>query len=254
MSGSARGWLLRVLKVPTAPSVPYGARDVQVFRASPNYYRYKIAIWILGQIGALAGLIGGLVFLSQLNFGNRYAMLAIGGLEALCWIGYLLQLPFSYLLVRLDFEMRWYILAERSLRIREGIVSLREKTITFANVQQISIRQNPLQRVLGIADIQVRTAGGGSAPEGKGKHMGESMHEAWFRGVDNAATIRDAIRDRVRSHRDAGLGDPDDTTSRAATIAQPLTGAIAAARLLHHEVRQLRLGLVAAPPSDAGTT
>ncbi len=255
MIGSARSWLLRALKVPDEPSPPAGARDVQVFRASPNYFRYKIAIWFIGQIGALAGLVAGLVFLSQFDFGNRVASFAVGGLEVLGWTIYLVQLPFSYLLVRLDFEMRWYILADRALRIREGIVSLHEKTITFANVQQISIRQNPLQRLLGIADIQVRTAGGGASAEGKGKKIGESMHEAWFRGVANPAPIRDAIRDRVRTHRDAGLGDPDDGAAYGSAPQLSLAPALSAARQLHQEVCQLRMVLAAAPngasPSDS---
>ena len=75
--------------------------------------------------------------------------------------------------------------------------------MTFANIQQISIRQNPVQRLLGIADVQVRTAGGGSSGGGSGHEMGESMHEAFFRGVDNAEEIRSAIASAVfleRSH------------------------------------------------------
>jgi len=149
--------------------------------------------------------------------------------------------------------MRWYVLSDRSLRIREGIVSLREKTMTFANIQQIAVRQNPLQRLLGIADVQVKTAGGGgSGSESHGSGLGESMHEAWFRGVDNADAIRGAIRERVKRHRDAGLGDPDDVS-----VARPdsLGEAVEAARDLQLEVRALRHRLSSSPdlrlsPSD----
>jgi len=233
-----RDWLLRVLRVPTQPCIPDGARQVEVFRASPNYFRYQLALWILAQIGALIGLGFGLLFLAQLDFDSRYARLVVTGLEAIAWAGYLVQLPFSYLVLRLDFEMRWYILSDRSLRIREGIVSLREKTMTFANIQQIAVRQNPLQRLLGIADVQVKTAGGGgSGSESHGSGLGESMHEAWFRGVDNADAIRGAIRERVKRHRDAGLGDPDDVS---VTRPDSLGEAVAAARDLHLEVRALR--------------
>jgi hypothetical protein len=89
-------------------------------------------------------------------------------------------------------------------------------TMTFANIQQISIRQGPLQRILGIADLEVRTAGGGSNDTaghraGNGG-TGNSMHLGYFRGVTNAPEIRDLMLDRLQQWRDTGLGDPDDTS------------------------------------------
>jgi len=80
-----RDWLLRVLRVPTQPCIPDGARQVEVFRASPNYFRYQLALWILAQIGALIGLGFGLLFLAQLDFDSRYARLVVTGLEAIAW-------------------------------------------------------------------------------------------------------------------------------------------------------------------------
>lgn len=58
----------------------------------------------------------------------------------------------------------------------------------------IFIRQNPL----GIAHVQVTTAGGGAGQAGQHGHVGESMHEACFRGVDNGEEIRGVIRECVR--------------------------------------------------------
>lgn len=245
-------WVLRLLRVPPRPSIPVGAGEIRVFRAAPAFFRYRVALWVVGQAGALVGLAGGLVgiaaFASRVDVGWVRALLIAG--EALAWAGYLIQIPLSLGAVMLDFEMRWYILSDRSLRIREGIWQVQEKTMTFANIQQISIRQNPLQRLLGISDVEVRTAGGG---EGKGKNQhdgGEGLHEAYFRGVDNAEEIRTAIQERVRHHRDAGLGDPDD----AVALARPHAAApeatylrdddaVAAARLLHTELRALHQAL-----------
>ena len=45
---------------------------------------------------------------------------------------------FALALVRLDFEKRWYLVTDRSLRVREGVVNVREMTIMFANIQNIS--------------------------------------------------------------------------------------------------------------------
>jgi uncharacterized membrane protein YdbT with pleckstrin-like domain len=117
---------------------------------------------------------------------------------------------FSLALVRLDFEKRWYLVTDRSLRIRDGIVNVREMTITFANIQNISISQGPLQRAIGIADLRVDTAGGSSAARHRQKGMPQSLHTAWFRGVDNANAIRELIQKRLRELKDSGLGDRDE--------------------------------------------
>jgi membrane protein YdbS with pleckstrin-like domain len=226
--------------VPPEPSVPGGARDVVVFRAAPNYYRYKLTLWVLVQLGALAGLVVGTFFAARVfnSFSFSGADFLFRLIEFLAWAGFLVQLVFGFALLRLDFEMRWYVVSDRSLRIREGILSLQEKTLTYANIQNISIRQNPLQRILGLSDVQVKTAGGGGAgADSKSSSGGEATHEAWFRGVDNAEAIRSIIRARVRLHRDSGLGDLDEP--------EPLPpdsefSALTAARELRDEVRSLR--------------
>lgn len=248
MLETLRAIVLRVLRVPPEPAVPHGGHLIRVFRAAPNYYRYRLMVWALAQLSALAGLIGGLFFIANLQrtVDQPAIVLLLHAVEALAWAGYIVQLPMSLAALRLDFDMRWYILMDRSLRIREGIFSIQEKTMTFANIQQISIRRNPLQRLLGLADVQVRTAGGGGSSGGGGPygggHVGEGMHEAFFRGVDNPEEIRTAIRERVRLHRDSGLGDPDETpTLPAAPAAAVAPGdVLEAARALRDEVRRWR--------------
>lgn len=265
MAEPFRAAVLRLFRVPPEPTPPAGdPARVRVFRAAPNFFRYLLVRWLLGQAGALLGLLGGLAFLRTAPrwIDQPYVLTILTVVEGLAWLGYLIQLPFSFALLRLDFDLRWYILSDRSLRIREGILSVREKTMTFANIQNLSIRQGPLQRLLGISDVEVRTAGGGSSEAHGGKKPGEEgMHVAYFRGVNNAEEIRDTIRERVRLHRDAGLGDPDDEASaivepRADTDAAVLAGAggaaaVAAARELLLEVRALgeRAGPLLAPRS-----
>lgn len=237
---------LRFLRVPAEPHPPEGGRVIRVFRAAPAYYRYRLALWGLKQLSALLGLIGGLVFIATVldEVTEPRVVWVVGAIEVGAWALFLLQLPVGLAVVRLDFEMRWYILSDRSLRIREGILEVREKTMTFANIQQVSIRQNPLQRMLGLADVEVRTAGGGAGGKGKEGQVGESMHEAYFRGVDNAAEIRTAILERVRRHRDAGLGDPDEP---ALPPDVPEPEALLAARELLREARELRRALAPIP-------
>jgi len=250
MLEAVKGWLLRLLRVPAQPRAPRGGRIVRIFRAAPAYFRYRLALWSLHQLGALLGLLGSLVFITYVSgeIGPPVADFLLRAAEAVAWITFLAQLPFSFAVLRLDFEMRWYILSDRSLRIREGVMSVREKTITFANIQNISIRQNPLQRLLRLADVRVATAGGGSSGGAQGHGgVGESMHEAYFRGVANAEEIRNVIAERVRLHRDAGLGDPDEPEPIAHAADSDV---LAAAVELRDEVRGLRRVLVPARASS----
>lgn len=257
MTASWKSRLLRLLRVPPEPAWATPSTNVRVFRAAPAYFRYRLLRWALKQLGAVVGLVFGFLlaggFIGWIDDPRVRLIIVIA--EVVAWTAFLIQIPISYAVLKLDFEMRWYLLSDRSLRIREGVLRLREKTMTFANIQQITIRQNPLQRLLGIADVKVRTAGGGSG--GRDGHFGESMHEAHFRGVDDADAIRHAIRERVRLYRDSGLGDTDES-HRAVVPARPAAEpVVAAARELSEEIRELSAALAtAAPPSadrSAGT-
>jgi membrane protein YdbS with pleckstrin-like domain len=238
-------WLLGVLRVPPEPRPPSSDQHVlRVFRAAPNFWRYKLLLWVLAQCGALAGLFFGFGFADVIagRIPHTIATL-IYALEYLAWLTFIVQLPFSFALLKLDFDMRWYILTDRSMHLREGTLHMTEKTITYANVQNISIRQNPLQRILGIADVNVRTAGGGESVPGAEPGAG-SMHEARFHGVDNAVEIRDAIRERVRLYKDSGLGDHDDVALPLARTTS--ADAVMAARDVLAEVHALRCALTRA--------
>ena len=125
--------------------------------------------------------------------------------------------------------------------VREGLVSVREMTLTFGNVQNVSVCQGPLQRLLGLADVVVETAGGGGGSRSEHGHdAGPSLHEGFLRGVDNAEAVRDAILERLRRLKDAGLGDPEDPAVEA-----PHVEDVAAAREVLQEVRALRRAMSA---------
>ncbi|MDA8018710.1 MAG: PH domain-containing protein [Thermoanaerobaculia bacterium] len=211
-----KGTLLRALKVPPEPDPPAGHEGtLRTFRAAPSYFRYKLALWAIAQFFSLIVLfflvVGFLATSTERADGLAGCFLTVilgGGILLV-----LFQLLVSFLGVRLDYEMRWYLVTDQSLRIREGIFHVREMTMTFANIQNISISQGPLQRLLGVADLEVKSAGGGGGG-GPGKNPQQagtfSMHTGYFRGVDNAEELRDLMRERMRKAKGAGLGDPDD--------------------------------------------
>lgn len=157
---------------------------------------------------------------------------------------YLIQLPLTYAVRRLDYEMRWYMVTDRSMRLRHGVWKITETTMSFANVQQVTVTQGPLQRLLGLANVKVQSAGGGGGKEEyhEYQHHGEDMHVGLFQSVTNATEIRDLILERLRLFRATGLGDPDEARPSAAAprVDAAAHDTLAAARELLAEARALR--------------
>ena len=183
---------------------------------------------------------------------SLFALLWI--LKVIGLIVYVGQLLVTYATLRLDYEMRWHIVTDRSLRIRTGLWKVQEMTMSFANLQQVMLSQGPLQRLLGIADVRVQSAGGGGASEDHHHGHGASMHTGIFHGVDNATEVRDLVLARLRHFRETGLGDPDEmrhapsvtagTLPRALTVGAADADVVVAAREVLAEARQLRASLV----------
>ncbi len=238
--------LLPLLRIPAEPSPPTGDRgSLRVFRAAPRYLHYRIAVWSLAQPMALGSTLIGVWlfqrFVVSHTGGALAVILILAEVSAVALV--LAQMVLTLALLRLDYELRWYMVTDRSIRIREGAWRVREMTLSLANIQNISVTRGPLQRLLGIADVKVMTAGGGGGGDGEphGKGEGVSMHTGHFRGVDNASEIRDVVRERLRRYRDAGLGDPDDGGSAARMTAGSLdVAALDAAGEIRREARALR--------------
>ena len=110
--------------------------------------------------------------------------------------------------------------------------------MTFANIQGIRLNANPIERLLGLANVEVRSAGGGdSTAQGEPS----SGHVGKFAGVDNAEAIRDFLVERLRVYRDSGLGE------KTVEAREPLS--LSAAREVLQEMRALRNSLASGPRS-----
>lgn len=126
----------------------------------------------------------------------------------------------AYVAIHLRYDTTWYVMNSRSLRIRRGIWSIRETTVTFENVQNVDMQQGPVQRYFGIGSLVVHTAGGGGAAHGK-QAAPIGAHIAVIEGIGNTREIRDQIMQCAAASRSAGLGDearPHTHDHRATTM------------------------------------
>src|SRR5215207_8842307 len=64
---------------------------------------------------------------------------------------------------------RWattrYSLAGQTVRLRTGVLSVKEVEIPFSRVQALDVQQGPIQRLFGVHRVDVQTGGGGAGGE-----------------------------------------------------------------------------------------
>ena len=114
----------------------------------------------------------------------------------------------AYIAIHLRYNTTWYVLSDRSMRLRRGIWSIHETTITFENIQNVHVSQGPLQRWFGFSNLVVSTAGGGGSTQ-QGQTAG--LHVGILEGIDRATELREMIL--ARSQLSAGLGDEGQQAS-----------------------------------------
>ena len=182
---------------PTLPVGPDGHRES--FKPAGSFLSYlKLWYWVV---------------VIPVSLGAGAAWIALTA--AKWWLGLLLLPPVlvvvlvlvaaGYIGLYLRYDTTWYVITERSLRIRRGAWIIHETTITFENVQNVKVQRGPIQRLFGIESVVVETAGG-SAPDSKGGVSNRGVVE----GLADAARIRDLVLARMRCSQGAGLGDEAD--------------------------------------------
>ena len=206
----------------------------------------------IGQVFALVGFVGSAIGLGFVEFFEDHAAGAAlwfrftETLAPLLIVLFVVQFVTSFSVLRLPPPPRWYMVSDRALRIRYGIYSVREQTMTVVNIQNMAVKRGPLQRLFGIADLEIRTASGGGSDDDDE----DSLNRGLLQGLDNADELRNLLLASLRQSRDAGLGDPDDqpavpAVSTASTEAHPPPGVeeasvLAAATDLLAECQALR--------------
>lgn len=200
--GVVTGLFLVPREPPLLPMVGGSRAGGEVLRLKPGaaYLRYrKFWFWIGLSCVDIALLIFWLVI------GWRFPIVGIAIAVPML---ILIVVPdvIAYVAIHLGYDTTWYVITDRSMRLRSGVWTMHEITLTFENVQNVEIHQGPVERHFGIATLRVETAGGGVAqtqhgPVSVGNNVGLLV------GMENAAEVREWVMKRVRASRGAGLGD-----------------------------------------------
>lgn len=199
--GGVWALLSGLFRVPReAPRLPsQSGEEPRAFRPCEGWLRYrKIVFWALCAVIDVA-----LFVVWAAVFAERPA---VGLWLALPWaVVMIVPDVLAYVAIHLGYDTTWYIVSDRSMRLRRGIWVIHETTITFENVQNVKVTQGPIQRALGFSDVVVETAGGGGGgPHG---HGAAGAHVGVLQGIEDAAAMREMILERVRASRGAGVGD-----------------------------------------------
>lgn len=226
MSGhvdAAAAWIYRgvwasvvaLFRVPAhPPTLPAAGEPVRSIRPAAGYLQYlKFLFWLALIPGDVLPILGWIAITA--------AAPVVGAVLAAPFLA-LIVLPdvIAYVGIHLRYDTTWYVLTDRSLRIRRGVLDIHETTISFENVQNVEVRQGPLQRYFGIADVLVTTAGGGVASHGKhGQTSSLGAHVGLLQGLDDADAVRNQILACVERTRAGGLGDEAPADTRRAIAA-----------------------------------
>jgi membrane protein YdbS with pleckstrin-like domain len=191
------GMLTKFFLVPEQPpNLPaFDQEHVEYHRPAPSFLAYKkFQFWIVCVILD--------IFFIAVWIAFSVALPIWGLITAPLWLA-LIVLPdiIAYIAIHLAYDTTWYVLSDRSMRVRRGVWTIHETTITFENVQNVNIVQGPMQRWFGFANLSVSTAGGGSTSEAS--TMG--AHSGWLEGITNAPELRQRILEKAQHN--AGLGD-----------------------------------------------
>jgi len=196
------GFLVPLLRVPQEPpDLPSGDRDqLEVFHPSPGFLKYlKLWFWIVVIVVDLALLVAWVATL---------VVNIVLGLALLPVFVVVMFVPdvIAFIAIHLRYDTTWYAMTDRAIRIRRGVWTIRETTISFENIQNVKVSQGPVQRAFGISNVALETAGSGGGQQSG--HGGSSItNKGVIEGVSDAKRLRDVILARVRQSKSAGLGD-----------------------------------------------
>lgn len=203
------------------PHLPEGSSLVRSLKPSEQWLAYRYLQTLFGflyQFVAVGIAVVGMV----VKMGNWGLLIALGLFAVEAFL-----IGFALVTTRVDFELRHYLVGDRSLRVVQGAWKREEVTLSYANVQNIEVNQGPLERFFGFKSLTISTAGADTTPGAENSHLVTMV------GLQDADELRLLILGMLKQHRDSGLGEPH---------AQPaISSGLSLARL--HEIKAAALSL-----------
>jgi putative membrane protein len=189
---------------PAASSYPRRLHPAEIVLAALENLREILIAAVVGLL--VGGGAGGMPPLAG-------AMLALGGVAVAAAIGY----------------VRWrhttYAVAGEALHFRHGVISPDETSVPLGRIQAIDATQGPVQRLFGVEELHVQTAGGGA----EGEIVLRAVSDAAASELRAAAGLPDPVAQDLPEWR-LGLGALLVTavTAPQLGVILPLVGAFAA--------------------------
>jgi len=205
----------------TPPRLPEGTALVRHLKPSERWLSYRYLATLLGLGYQFALMVAGAVALFVQ--GNDWAV----ALGLLLLIVEAFAVGLALVTTRVDFELRDYLVGDRSLRVAQGVMKREEVTLSYANIQNLEVTQGPIERIFGFKTLTISTAGADAAPGQSNSHLVTMV------GLPDADALRELILNMLKQHRDSGLGDHH--------VAPPPAAGIDPARL--EQVRAAALAL-----------
>lgn len=194
--------VLKLLKIDfTPPHLPEGSSLVRSLKPTDKWLAYRYVRTLFGflQPFIFTGLAVFPALVKMKGWAIAIALLAV--------VAELISIAFALVTARVDFELRHYLVGDRSLRVAQGAWTREEVTLSYANVQNIEVTQGPLERMFGFKSLTISTAGADTTPGAENSHLVTLV------GLDQADEVRQLILGMLKHQRDSGLGEPASTAA-----------------------------------------
>jgi membrane protein YdbS with pleckstrin-like domain len=216
-----------------APEPPHTANG-QIFRPTYRTLLYELVVWALGQSVALLLLIlilFGAPIIEALAW-TGWAWLLELALQWTAWFDRLLLdivptafqgfiavfgiLAFiaQFLLTLAGIWARqrytWLVAGDVGIRLRRGWFQSHDVTMRYSAIQQVHLRQGPLQRLIGVGTVEISSAANRHDDEDEGKRPTRVQN------IPHPTSLRNLVRSRVEATQQRALPAPTDATSAAA--------------------------------------
>ena len=98
----------------------------------------------------------------------------------------------GYLLFKIKWNFIFFSIGENKITKKHGIITKKEKSISFRNIQNVEVNRGPLQDAFGISDLEIWTA---SPEQSSNKKVGLKPDLDLILTKENASWLRNFILD-----------------------------------------------------------